>query len=56
MDIAALSMQMHTQQLNQNVELAIAKKTMDVQETAAENLIQTIENIPSFGHTIDMLV
>jgi len=42
-DIAAMSMSLASSQLQMNVGLAVAKKTMETAETTAEGLLQMIE-------------
>jgi len=55
--IAAISVLMHQNQTQQSVNVAVIKKAMDVQETAAGNLIETLlEPIPSFGYKLDIKV
>ncbi len=46
MDIAALSMQMHADQLATNVEYSVMKKVMDTQEVMAENFLQMLPPSP----------
>jgi len=55
--IAAISVLMHQSQTQQSVDIAMIKKTMDVQEAAAANLIETLlEPVPSFGRKLDIKV
>lgn len=55
--IAAISVLMHQNQVQQSVDIAMINKAMDVQEAAAANLIETLlEPIPSFGYKLDIKV
>lgn len=55
--IAAASIYMHQSQVQESASVAIAKKVLDVQEAAAESLIESIqESVPSFGHKLDLKV
>lgn len=50
--IAAMSMNMHAAQLQQSVDIAMMKETMDQQSMAMEQLVQVISNA-SLGGNID---
>lgn len=56
MDVAALSMSLHSAELMRNVGVSLLRKTMDTQEVTAENLIQMIENVPPSDSLIDIRV
>ena len=49
--IAALSIQMNTQQVQQQVQTTMLKKTMDTQEAQATQMIQQM--MPPSNHIID---
>lgn len=53
MSIANLSTQLSSAKLSQNVDCAMAKKTMEVQETAMDNLLKIMPEVPSLGQHID---
>ncbi|MEG2523865.1 MAG: YjfB family protein [Lachnospiraceae bacterium] len=56
MDIASMSMTMSQYAVQQSVGIAVANKTMEVQEAESEQLLKMMENsIPSFGHTLDVM-
>ncbi|MEF9942328.1 MAG: YjfB family protein [Lachnospiraceae bacterium] len=56
MDIASMSMTMSQYAVQQSVGIAVANKTMEVQEAEGEQLLKMMENsIPSFGHTLDVM-
>lgn len=46
MDIAAMSMDMHAAELMQNVQLSVMKKSMDMEELAAQTLEQMLPPSP----------
>lgn len=50
--IAAMSMNMHAAKLQQSVDIAMMKETMDQQSMAMEQLVQTISNA-TLGGNID---
>lgn len=50
--IAAMSMSMHTAKLQQSVDIAMLKDTMDQQAMAMEQLVQVISNA-TLGGNID---
>lgn len=50
--IAAMSMNMHAAQLQQSVDIAMMKETMDQQSMAMEQLVQVISNA-TLGGNID---
>ena len=50
--IAAMSMNMHAAKLQQSVDIAMMKETMDQQTMAMQQLVQTISNA-SLGGNID---
>ncbi len=52
MDIAAMSMSMHSAQLMQNVSLSVTKNAMETQEVAMQGLL---EMLPPSNHIIDVL-
>ena len=55
--IAAASIYLHQNQAQESVSIALSKKVMDVQEVAAEALIEAIkESVPSFGYKLDIRV
>lgn len=55
--IAAASIYLHQSQVQESAGIAIAKQVLNVQEVAAEALIETIrESVPSFGHKLDIRV
>ncbi len=50
--IAAMSMNMHAAKLQQSVDIAMMKETMDQQTMAMEQLVQVISNA-TLGGNID---
>ncbi len=55
MSIATLSTQMSQASLNQSVDISMVKKTMETQESSANNLLEMISTAtPSFNHKIDI--
>lgn len=50
--IAAMSMNMHAAKLQQSVDIAMMKETMDQQSMAMEQLVQVISNA-TLGGNID---
>ncbi len=57
MDIAAMSMSLASSQLQMNIGLAMAKKTMETGEEMAEGLYQMMDaaaQTVSNGHIIDV--
>ncbi len=53
MDIAALSINMHTANLVRDVNLSVIKKSMETEETIAENLLKML---PPTDSVIDVRV
>lgn len=60
MDLAAIgaaSIQMSLAKTQQAVDVTMVKKAMDIQETQAAALIDSLQNAgPSFGHRIDVRI
>lgn len=57
MDIAAVSMQMSSTQLQMSAGISVAKKAMDQQETEAAGLIEMLKTaVPPSDHVIDIKV
>lgn len=54
MDIAAMSIDMSLARVQQAASVSVAKNAMDIQETAAQDLLKMMESVPSFGHTLDI--
>ena len=55
MSIAALSMGMHAAQFSTDMNIAMMKKTMEVQEMALNELLSMMPSIdPSLGGAIDV--
>ena len=54
MDIAAMSIDMHTSALMQNVELSMMKKTMDTEEMVADMFRQMLPPAPTSPYTFDV--
>ncbi|MDF2654646.1 MAG: putative motility protein [Bacillota bacterium] len=55
--IAAASIYFHQSRVQESAGMAVAKKVLDVQESAAVSLIKSIqESVPSFGHKLDVKV
>ena len=57
MDIAALSMDLSSTQIQMSAGISVAKKAMDQQETAAAGLIEMMKTaVPPSEHIIDIKV
>ncbi|WP_294374571.1 YjfB family protein [uncultured Clostridium sp.] len=59
MDIAALSMNMHQIQLENQVQLSVMKMTMDNSDVLSENIIDMVENMAvdtNVGTNLDVRV
>ena len=57
MDIAAMSMELSSMKLQNNVGIAVAKKAMDQQEVQASGLMEMIQQAaPPSDHIIDIKV
>lgn len=57
--IAAMSTGMHQAQTLQSVDVTMTKKTMDLAETLATEMIQDFQQanpVASFGHALDVTV
>lgn len=55
--IASASIYLHQSRVQESTGMAVAKKVLDVQESAAILLIESIqESVPSFGHKLDIKV
>ena len=55
--IGAISIAMHQSQLQQAVDVTMARKVMDLQETQAAALIRDLQQAsPAPGHQLDILV
>ncbi|MCP3760920.1 YjfB family protein [Domibacillus sp. A3M-37] len=55
MDIAALSMGMSQASLGQNIGLALTKKTMDMAQQNANQMVQMLQAPhPTLGNSIDV--
>ena len=54
MDIAALSIHLNSARLVQQSSLAMMKKSMDLQKDTTSQLIQMMQQIPSFGNKLDV--
>ncbi len=54
MDIAALSMDMHSSALMQNVELSVMRKTMDAEEMVADMFREMLPSAPPSPYTFDV--
>lgn len=56
MDIAALSMGMSNASLGQSVSLALTKKTMDLAQQNANQMVQMLQQAPhpTLGKSIDL--
>lgn len=54
MDIAMQSVSMAQAQLMQQVSTSVTKKVMDVQEVQLGGILQMMQGVPSFGHTLDI--
>ena len=53
-DIAAASITMNMVKLQMSVSTSVAKKAMDDQETAAQNLLEMLPDVTGLGQNIDM--
>jgi len=55
--IAAASTNISLMRVQQDVGTTMLKKAMDMQQTASDTLIQSMNTVaPSFGHQLDILV
>ncbi len=52
--IAAQSMSMSAAQFAQSYSIAVAKKTMDTQEMAAQELLSMLPDTPAKGQYVDV--
>lgn len=58
MDIAALSMALSTNELKTDASICVLSKSMELNETAGDNLIKMMEQSvqPNLGQNIDIAV
>lgn len=55
--IGAMSIDMSMSNLQQSVNISVMKGAMEVQQTQATALIESIQSMPvSFGHRLDMYI
>lgn len=54
--IADTSMNLSLSKTQNAVGTIMLKKTLDYQQSSSESMIQMMGSVPSFGHTLDMLV
>ena len=58
--IAAVSMRMSAESVEQALEITMLKKAMELQQTIAAQTLQALQAVPvsspSFGHKLDVLV
>lgn len=59
MDVSAIadaSVSLSLSQLQGDVGTVVLKSALDFEQSSGESMIQEMEKVPSFGHTLDMLV
>ena len=52
--IAAASIQMHSSQLSQSVSVALLDKALETTTTSANQLIESLNSLPSYGHKLNV--
>lgn len=52
--IAAMSTSLSMAETQQGVAIAMIKETMELQENLAANLVENMQDLPSFGHKLDI--